>query len=274
MKGCAEARTLRSFVRLLLTLVVSLVVFASARLASGATTAGGSADTAARGAAWSGVPVLMYHRVDAHVPRDAVGRDLTVEPAAFEAQLRYLREHHIAAITAAELVARLGRGERPRAVVVLTFDDGYADAATTALPLLRKYGARGTFYVSSGFIGTPRHLTWLQMRDLRRTGMEVACHGTFHLDLSTLDRAGQEEEAAGCMHRFARYLGAPAPTTYAYPAGKYDATTFAIMRELGIRAAFTEIPGNVASLNRPYTEPRLRVRHDDDLTRFAALIAP
>lgn len=223
---------------------------------------------------WEGVPVLMYHRVDAQVPSDAVGRDLTVEPAAFEAQLRYLREHHIAAITAAELVARLGRGERPRSVAVLTFDDGYADAATTALPLLRKYGARGTFYVSSGFIGTPRHLTWREMRALRDAGMEVACHGTLHLDLSLLDRAGQEREAAGCMGRFARYLGAPQPTTYAYPAGKYDATTFAVMRELDIRAAFTEIPGDVASLNRPYAEPRLRVRHDEDLAQFAALVSP
>jgi peptidoglycan/xylan/chitin deacetylase (PgdA/CDA1 family) len=230
--------------------------------------------THAMTARWDGVPVLMYHRVDADVPHDAVGRDLTIEPAAFAAQLRYLRARHIAAITADELIARLGRGERPRNIVVLTFDDGYQDAATAALPLLREYGARGTFYVSSGFIGTPHHLTWHQMRALRDAGMEVACHGTFHLDLAKLDRAGQEREAAGCMKRFTRYLGAPAPTTYAYPAGKYDATTVSVMREIGMRAAFTEIPGDVAGLAHPFALPRLRVRHDDDLARFAELIAP
>ena len=76
------------------------------------------------------------------------------------------------------------------------------------------------------------------------------------------------------MKRFAHYLGGAAPTTYAYPAGKYDATTFVIMRELGIRAAFTEIPGNVTSLAAPWTLPRRRVRHDDDVARFAALSAP
>ena len=128
--------------------------------------------------AWGGVPVLMYHRVDADVPSDPVGRDLTVEPATFEAELRYLREHRIAAITAADLAARLTRGERPQAAVVLTFDDGYDDGMTTAVPLMEKYGARGTFYVSSGFVGTPHHLTWRQMRAMRAAGMEVACHGT------------------------------------------------------------------------------------------------
>ena len=220
------------------------------------------------------MPVLMYHLVDAVVPTDPVGHDLTVEPAAFEAQLRFLRAHHIRTLTASDLVAALARGEHPRDAVVLTFDDGYADAATTAFPLLRKYGARGTFYISSGFVGTPRHITWRQMRAMHRAGMELACHGTDHLDLSTLDRAGQLREAAGCTRRFAKWLGAPASDTYAYPAGKYDATTFAIMRELKMRGAFTEHPGIVTSLANPYALPRRRVRHDDDLARFAAIATP
>ena len=232
------------------------------------------ANVARAATAWRGVTVLMYHRVDADVPRDAVGRDLTVEPGSFEAQLRYLRDHHIATLTAAQLATALARGNRPEHAVVLTFDDGYADGATFALPLLVKYGARATFYVSSGFVGTPRHLTWSQMRAMRSAGMEIACHGTLHLDLSTLDRAGQVREAGGCMKRFARYLGGSPPVTYAYPAGAYDATTFDVMRELGIVAAFTEHPGNVTALTQPFALPRYRVRHDDGVARFAALATP
>jgi peptidoglycan/xylan/chitin deacetylase (PgdA/CDA1 family) len=228
----------------------------------------------ASAAQWPGVPVLMYHRVDADVPADAVGRDLTVEPAAFEAQLRFLRDHRISAITADDLTRALARGARPEHAVVLTFDDGYADAATIALPLLVKYGAKATFYISSGFVGTPRHVSWTQLRALRRAGMEVACHGTEHLDLSTLDRAGQLREAGGCMRRFAHYLGGAAPITYAYPAGKYDATTFDIMRSLGIRAAFTEIPGAVTGLEKPYELPRRRIRHDDTVEQFGSLATP
>ena len=224
--------------------------------------------------AYGGVPVLMYHLVDARVPSDAVGRDLTVEPQAFDAQLKYLRAHHIATLTARELADDLTHGKHPASAVVLTFDDGYEDAATTALPILRRNGARGTFYVSSGFVGTPRHLTWKEMRALRDAGMEVACHGTMHLDLSTLDRAGQVAEAGGCMRRFAHYLGGAPPQTYAYPAGQYNATTLALMRQLGIRAAFTERPGTVRDLARPYELPRRRVRHDDTLAEFAAVATP
>jgi peptidoglycan/xylan/chitin deacetylase (PgdA/CDA1 family) len=222
---------------------------------------------------WSGVPVLMYHKVDADVPADAVGRDLTVAPESFEAQLRFLRSHGVRTLTAAELVTELARGRQPRNAVVLTFDDGYEDAATTALPLLEKYGVHGTFYVSSGFVGTPRHLTWREMRALRDAGNEVACHGTFHLDLSTLDRAGQLAEAGGCMRRFAHYLGS-APVTYAYPAGAFNATTLDLMRTLGLRAAFREGGGWVHDLSAPYTLPRVRVSRDTTLHGFEALLQP
>jgi len=228
----------------------------------------------ARAARWSGVPVLMYHRVDAEVPRDRLGRDLTVVPAAFEAQLRYLQAHRIRVMTALELASALARGVRPERAVVLTFDDGYADAATTALPLLVKYGVRATFYVSSGFVGTPRHLTWRQLRAMQAAGMEVACHGGYHLDLSTLDRAAQRTEAAGCLRRFARYLGGAPARTYAYPAGKYNAETLGVMRELGILAAFREGGSRVFDFAAPYELPRLRVRHDDTLATFAALVDP
>ena len=140
--------------------------------------------------------------------------------------------------------------------------------------MLRKYGARATFYISAGFIGTPRHVTWREMREMRAAGMEIACHGTEHRDLATLDRAGQLSEAGHCVATFARYLDGWKPQTYAYPAGKYDAITLGLMRELGVWAAFTEIPGTVRDLTRPYELPRRRVRHDDGVERFAELAQP
>lgn len=232
------------------------------------------AQAAASSAEWSGVPVLMYHKVNADVPRDPVGHDLTITPEVFSAQLRWLRAHRIRTMTAAALIASLRRGEHPQRSVVLTFDDGYADAATIALPLLRANGAVGTFYISSGFIGTPRHLTWQQIRELQQAGMEIACHGTFHLDLSTLDRAGQLHEAKHCVDAFARYLKGFRPATYAYPAGKYDAVTFSILKELRFEAAFTEHPGVVRSLDAPYAMPRRRISHADGLDVFGGLATP
>jgi peptidoglycan/xylan/chitin deacetylase (PgdA/CDA1 family) len=214
----------------------------------------------------------MYHLVDPVTPRDAVGRSLTLEPAAFAAQLAWLRAHHIATLTMNELADALARGPAPRNAVVLTFDDGYSDAATVVTPILQRYGARATFYVSAGFLGDGRHLTWAQLRAMRAAGMEIGCHGTHHLDLATLDRAQATHEIGHCVATLARYL--TRPTTYAYAAGKWNATTLEIVRAAGLKAALTERPGLVTSLRSPYTLPRRRVARDDDLTAFAALATP
>ena len=220
----------------------------------------------------AGVPVLMYHRVDAQTPTDAVGRSLTLEPAAFAAQLAWLRDHHIATMTMDQLADALAQGRRPDHAVVLTFDDGYVDAATVVTPLLRRFGARASFYVSAGFLGDGRHLSWSQLRVMRAAGMEIGCHGTNHLDLSTLDRAAAEHEIGHCVDTLARYLRRP--TTYAYAAGKWNVTTLSIVRAYGLKAALTERPGTVASLASPYALPRRRVDRDDGLATFAALATP
>jgi peptidoglycan/xylan/chitin deacetylase (PgdA/CDA1 family) len=224
------------------------------------------------GATVRGVPVLMYHLVDAHVPHDAVGRSLTLDPAVFAAQLAWLRAHHIATLTTNELADALARGEHPQHAVVLTFDDGYRDAATVVLPLLQRYGAHASFYVSAGFVGDARHLSWAQLHALRAAGMEIGCHGTRHLDLAKLNRAAATREIGTCIDLLARHLARP--TTYAYAAGRWNATTLALVRAAGLKVALTERPGSVTSLRSPYTLPRRRVGRDASIAGFAALATP
>jgi len=221
---------------------------------------------------FAGVPVLMYHKVDPHTPPDPVGRSLTLEPAVFEAQLAWLRAHKIRTLTMNDLADALKRGEHPRNAVVLTFDDGYSDSAEVVAPLLRKYGDRASFYVSAGFIGDGRHATWAQLRTMRAEGMEIGCHGTFHLDLTRVGLAAATHEVSHCVAALTHYLARP--TTYAYPAGRWDATTLALMRQMGMKAALTERPGVVTSLAAPYTLPRRRIARTAGLASFAALATP
>jgi peptidoglycan/xylan/chitin deacetylase (PgdA/CDA1 family) len=227
---------------------------------------------AAASAARAGVPVLMYHRVDVRVPADATGRSLTVAPAVFEAQLEWLRAHRIRTLTMNDLADALERGQHPRNAVVLTFDDGYRDAADVVAPLLRKYGDRASFYVSAGYVGDARHAGWEQLRAMRAAGMEIGCHGTYHLDLSKLSRTAALREIDGCVARLSRLVGRP--TTYAYAAGRYNAASVAIVRAAGLKAALTEHPGVVHSLAAPYALPRRRVARGAGLAAFAALATP
>lgn len=220
----------------------------------------------------TGVPVLMYHMVDEHVPRDATGRSLTLDPAVFAAQLAWLRAHHIRTMTMNDLADALARGVHPRDAVVLTFDDGYRDAADVVAPLLRKFGDRASFYVSAGYVGDARHAGWDQLRAMHAAGMEIGCHGTFHLDLSKLSRAAAEREIGGCVARLSRFVGRP--TTYAYAAGRYNATALAIVRAAGFKAALTERVGVVRSLAGPYVLPRRRVPRSAGPAAFARLARP
>jgi hypothetical protein len=64
------------------------------------------------------------------------------------------------------------------------------------------------------------------------------------------------------------------PTTYAYAAGRWNASTLAILRAAGLKAALTERPGIVSSLASPFTLPRRRIARDADLASFAALATP
>ncbi|MBI3911206.1 MAG: hypothetical protein HY320_09770, partial [Armatimonadetes bacterium] len=92
------------------------------------------------------VPVLMYHRIDE--PPAGAGpllRDLTVTPADFERQVRYLVENGYAVLTAGQVerAVRL-REPLPARAAALTLDDGYGCAFTRAFPILRRYGLDGT----------------------------------------------------------------------------------------------------------------------------------
>jgi peptidoglycan/xylan/chitin deacetylase (PgdA/CDA1 family) len=67
--------------------------------------------------------------------------------------------------------------EAPRAVVSLTFDDGYDEHFRVAAPLLAKHGFRGTAYVMPDQVGLPGYMSLAQLQELRdRYGWDVAAH--------------------------------------------------------------------------------------------------
>lgn len=217
------------------------------------------------------VPVFMYHHVNDTRPEARIARGLTLPTGAFEAQLRWLADRRIATMTTGELVDAIGRGHVPRDVAVLTFDDGYADAATIIAPLLKRYNARGTFFINAGTIGQRGHVSYRDLRAMHSAGNEIGAHGMHHLDLATLTSEGQLHEAGDCVDRIARYTGVR-PVSYAYASGAYNATTLALMPAIGIRSAWTEHPGRVLDLHDPYEMPRLRIARHATLAEFAAMV--
>jgi peptidoglycan/xylan/chitin deacetylase (PgdA/CDA1 family) len=109
----------------------------------------------------SKVTVLAYHRIAApDQPADLSPALITSNPAAFDAQMRYVAEHYNV-ISSWDLVRALrdGKALPPRALII-TFDDGYRCFKDTALPVLRRLNLPATLFVPTGFPGVPGRLFW------------------------------------------------------------------------------------------------------------------
>ena len=99
-----------------------------------------------------GVPILMYHALSA--AHTAAFWRWTLAPDRFEAHLDYLSRSGYSTITIAELLRRRPAAQAGRdRVIVLTFDDAYADFHSVALPLLTRYGMTATLFVPTGHVG-------------------------------------------------------------------------------------------------------------------------
>lgn len=109
------------------------------------------------------VIVLLYHRVTTLVSDPEM---LAVSPENFRAQMRHLKEnHHLV-----RFEEDWSKAAKP--AVAITFDDGYADNALEALPILDEVGVPATFFVSTGTIGTTREFWWHELERIILGGEE------------------------------------------------------------------------------------------------------
>jgi len=103
------------------------------------------------------VAILAYHRV-ADLGEDPFA--LSVHPDRFRDHLRILKSRHPVLRLEDDLTA----AREPS--IVLTFDDGYSDNATTALPILESEGVPATFFITSGYIASGRRFWWDELGSL------------------------------------------------------------------------------------------------------------
>lgn len=92
--------------------------------------------------------ILIYHRVLARPDPLFPGE---VNRALFERQLRLLKRFYTV-LPLPVALQRLQDGSLPPRAACITFDDGYADNAEHALPLLQQYGLHATFFIATGYL--------------------------------------------------------------------------------------------------------------------------
>ena len=83
---------------------------------------------------------------------------LAVRLGDFESQIAWLERKGYRSTTLAEFHSGAARESEP--IVIITFDDGYEDNYTLALPVLERHGLVATFFVVSDYVGTDRVFPW------------------------------------------------------------------------------------------------------------------
>lgn len=144
-----------------------------------------------------GVPILMYHSIfDGRGDSRHPYFQTWTSPLRFAEHMAWLHGEDYRTISLAALARRkesdfAGHGKE----VVLTFDDGFQDFYTEAVPVLMKYGFSATMGLPTAFIGHRRRqfwgrdcLIWEEVRELRGLGIDFASHTVNHRQLCGMTR--------------------------------------------------------------------------------------
>ena len=147
--------------------------------------------------------ILIFHRV---LPAaDPMFPDL-VDATRFEALVRLLAtSFHVMALGKA--AAQLAAGSLPAGALAITFDDGYADNAEIALPILQRHGLSATFFVSTGFLDGGRMFNDSVIECVRLARGEAAELEEFQLGRRSLVTPEARRQLVDDLLAQVKYLG-------------------------------------------------------------------
>ncbi|MGC9162609.1 MAG: polysaccharide deacetylase family protein [Thiomonas sp.] len=231
--------------------------------------------------AWQpGLRILMYHRIASVDTYD----QLTVSPARFAQQMQELARH--AVVSLEQGLQALQSGSLRAPLFAVTFDDGYLDNLTEALPVLQHYRIPATIFVTARFcdqtMSHPRyrnpsgqrlHLNWDEVRQLASTpGITIGSHTLTHPYLPTLTEDAAQQEIAASRSEIAAHLHRSVDL-FCYPSGDLSARELTLVQQAGYAAAVSVAPGvNHRHTNR-FALRRTEITDRDDPPMFRLKLA-
>lgn len=205
------------------------------------------------------LPVIMYHSVCEKSPTDYV-----VTPQQLSCDLEWLRNNGFESVSAQQLINYTrGSGQLPKKPILITFDDGFYNNLSIALPLLEKYNMKAVIsivgrYTDDYAAADPHsdkysYLTWDDISVLAASPMiEIGSH-TYDMHSRTdsrngcakLDTETNEEYAAllrsdiGLLRTELHLNCSIVPYVFAYPFGDLCKESLPVLRDSGILMTLT-----------------------------------
>jgi peptidoglycan/xylan/chitin deacetylase (PgdA/CDA1 family) len=208
------------------------------------------------------LPILTFHALD------DLASVISFSPRVFQEGIAMLRARGYHALTLQGAVALLRAGRPfPARAFVLTFDDGFESMYTEAFPVLQRHGMTATVFltVDAGGHSGPdarlpsfegrRRLSWSEIRTMHAAGIEFGAHTLTHPDLTRLPEEQIAVEMSSSQDRIEQALATPV-RTFAYPFGRFDATSQRIARRY-FDCACADTLGFLSPRSDPYALERV-----------------
>ena len=223
------------------------------------------------------IPVLTYHNVVTNKQKKKnkafKKSSLHISKSKFTKQMKYLKKKKYRTINCEEFYLwHEGKISLPPKTVMITFDDGYDGVVRNAMPVLRKYKLKGTFFVIGSYVhsGRPGFTTdsAMQWAHAAYPKFELQSH-TYDLHYMYPDDhayemvmrdAAKEDQLYGFQF-------------HAYPYGRYTEKMVQAYKDSGIKMAFTYGTNRRATRSQDlYKIERVKVSAGVSFKRFKKLV--
>jgi peptidoglycan/xylan/chitin deacetylase (PgdA/CDA1 family) len=231
----------------------------------------------------SRIPILMYHSISDNLfGMSHPYFHINTLPEVFSQQMRWLRNSGYRSIDLKQAWTGLQAGADLSKTIVITFDDGYRDFYTDALPILKQCGFTATLFLATDRIHSAPariegadYLTWNDVRELHAEGIRFGSHTVSHPDLRSLGPDQIEYELGHSKEVLEQKLGVPIES-FSYPFGfpeeDKDFTRFLedVLSNLGFDYGVSTVLGRASRGSNRFFLPRLPVNSCDDPSLFRA----
>lgn len=207
------------------------------------------------------IPTLMYHKIKDQVENTEDDQSMSVSTANFEAQLKALLEAGYTPINFKQLKDYLeGKAGLPKRPILITADDGYLCNYTKAYPILKKYNAQATFFVTSLYVGMTNeneHFSWEQAKEMEASGLiDIQSHTHGHTLMNELDKIDVSYEIQKSFGDIEKYLGKRDVKVLAYPQFLHTSKVKEWASECGVDLQVT----NLVSKYRPVATQKTDIK--------------
>lgn len=224
----------------------------------------------------SSIPILMYHRVE-KVNRQSTVQGHYVSPELFKRQIRVLAAMGYETVHLSQLFIK--GIHLPRKPIVITFDDGYENFLTNALPVLNsKKFVSTVFLVANQMGGTnlwdsekgdvvEKLMSYEQVVKAKSKGTEFGSHTLDHFDLTAVSSEESWRQIHDSKIKLERMLGFPIET-FCYPYGRKSPQVEQLVKKAGYRLACSTEKGINTEKTDRLALRRTNIRRDTSLPIF------